>query len=78
MMMRAQNINPIAHPEMQKKMKAMSAKYCHTKPKKGYTLECLTTESGTKYQRMKKGKRRIIGKGHLLHSRRLLYQRSDL
>ena len=54
MMMRTQNINPIAHPEMQKKMKAMSAKYCHTKPKKGYTLECLTTERGTKYQRIKK------------------------
>ena len=53
-MMRSQNINPIAHPEMQEKMKAMSAKYCHTKPKKGYRLECLTTESGTKYQRMKK------------------------
>lgn len=53
-MMRSQNINPIAYPEMQEKMKAMSAKYCHTKPKKGYMLECLTTESGTKYQRMKK------------------------
>ena len=38
MMMRAQNINPIAHPGMKDKMKQMSAKYSHTKPKKGYTL----------------------------------------
>lgn len=65
MMMRAQNINPIAHPEMQKKMKAMSAKYCHTKPKKGYTLECLTTESGTKYQRMKK--RNAVSSGKVIY-----------
>ena len=52
MMMRAQNINPIAHPGMKDKMKQMSAKYSHTKPKKGYTLECLTTANGTKYQRL--------------------------
>lgn len=53
-MMRMQNINPIAHPEMEEKMKSMSAKYSHTKPKKGYTLECLSTKNGTKYQRLKK------------------------
>lgn len=53
-MMRQQNINPIAHPEMQEKMKQMSAKYSHTKSKKGYELECLTTPAGTKYQRMRK------------------------
>ena len=48
MMMRMQNINPIAHPEMEQKMKRMSEKYSHTKPKKGYSLECLTTPKGTK------------------------------
>ena len=33
-MMRMQNINPIIHPEMQKKMKQMTVKYSHTKTKK--------------------------------------------
>ena len=53
MMMRMQNINPIAHPEMEQKMKRMSEKYSHTKPKKGYSLECLTTPKGTKCQRLR-------------------------
>lgn len=54
MMMRMQNINPIAHPEMEDKMKRMSEKYSHTKSVKGYTLECLCTKKGTKYQRLRK------------------------
>lgn len=62
MMMRAQNINPIAHPGMKDKMKQMSAKYSHTKPKKGYTLECLTTANGTKYQRLIRDKAEPSGK----------------
>ncbi|MBQ7521349.1 MAG: alpha/beta hydrolase [Clostridia bacterium] len=53
-MMHTQNINPIIHPEMQQKMKAMSDKYSHTKSRKGYTLECLKTAKGTRYQRLKK------------------------
>ena len=62
MMMRAQNINPIAHPGMKDKMKQMSAKYSHTKPKKGYTLECLTTANGTKYQRLIRDRAKPSGK----------------
>ena len=62
MMMRAQNINPIAHPGMKDKMKQMSAKYSHTKPKKGYTLECLTTANGTKYQRLIRDRTKPSGK----------------
>ncbi len=61
-MMRMQNINPIIHPEMQKKMKQMSAKYSHTKTKKGYILECLQTSAGTKYQRMRKENARLTKK----------------
>lgn len=61
-MMKMQNINPVAHPEMQEKMKQMSAKYSHTKPKKGYTLECLTTQKGTRYQRMRKTGVKVTGK----------------
>lgn len=49
-----QNINPIIHPEMREKMVKMSDRYAHTKPRKGYTLECLSTPNGTKYQRMHK------------------------
>lgn len=52
--MRMQNINPIAHPQMQYKMKEMSQKYSHTKARRGYCLKCLETHKGTKYQRMKK------------------------
>ena len=62
MMMRAQNINPIAHPGMKDKMKQMSAKYSHTKPKKGYTFECLTTANGTKYQRLIRDRTKPSGK----------------
>lgn len=61
-MMRMQNINPIAHPEMEQKMKRMSQKYSHTKPKKGYTLECLCTKNGTKYQRLRREKVKPSGK----------------
>ena len=61
-MMRSQNINPIAHPEMKDRMKQMSAKYSNTKPKKGYTLECLTTSKGTRYQRMIRDKTKPSGK----------------
>ncbi|MBQ9679720.1 MAG: alpha/beta hydrolase [Ruminococcus sp.] len=61
-MMRMQNINPIAHPEMEQKMKQMSEKYSHTKPKKGYTLDCLMTKNGTKYQRMSKVGAALTGK----------------
>ena len=62
MMTRMQNINPIAHPEMEQKMKRMSQKYSHTKPKKGYTLECLCTKSGTKYQRLRRENVKPSGK----------------
>lgn len=62
MMTRMQNINPIAHPEMEQKMKRMSQKYSHTKPKKGYTLECLCTKSGTKYQRLRRENVKSSGK----------------
>ncbi len=44
------------------KMKQMSAKYSHTKPKKGYTLECLTTANGTKYQRLIRNRAEPSGK----------------
>ena len=54
MMMRRQNINPIIHPEMEKKMKEMSDKYSYIRKKRGYNIECLTTSNGTKYQLLRK------------------------
>ena len=77
-MMRMQNINPIAHPEMEQKMKRMSQKYSHTKPKKGYTLECLCTKERHKVSASPQGEGKAVGQGDILHSRRVLYQRSNV
>ena len=57
-----QNINPITHPEMREKMVRMSARYSHTRAKKGYILECLSTRNGVKYQRLYKKGSTLSGK----------------
>ena len=68
-MMRMQNINPIAHPEMEQKMKRMKERLYARVP---------VHKERHKVSASPQGEGKAVGQGDILHSRRVLYQRSNV